>query len=107
MNEEPPVRRLEGVADPVARAEVATNRRAPGTRSILVALQLELVIEPWRPLADCARAPVNVAAPKLASGSVWQEYEQSEGASTIHSAELVSTVRALRVLEKPRRRVAS
>ena len=73
----------------------------------MVEFQPGLAIDPWRPVVDCARAERNVADPKLASGSVWQEYVQSDGASTIHSAELVSTVRTATVFVNPRWRVAS
>ena len=55
------------------------------------------------------KALVNVEAAKLASGRVWQEYAlvHSDGASTIHSAELVSTVAAWSVFVTRWRRVAS
>ena len=52
------------------------------------------VIAAYRPEDDCTDAELNVAVPKSASGSVWQVVVlmQSEGASTIQSAEVTSIV---------------
>ena len=54
-----------------------------------------------------ARAPVIAAEPKSASGSVWQSVAElhADGASTIHSAEVVSSTVARSRLVNERWRV--
>ncbi len=55
-----------------------------------------------RPRVVVAAAPEKRTAPKSASGSAWQllEVVQSDGASAIHSADIVSTALAATVRPK-------
>ena len=64
---------------------------------------------PLVPDVDLALADESTVVPKSASGSVWQDVAvvQSEGASTIHSAELTSIEAALNHLVKELWRVRS
>ena len=94
--------RPDGEAIPIAGPELVLtmNRRLDGRRLIFVVCHAGFAIAPTRPEAVCADAELNVAEPKLASASVWQllALTHSDGASTIHSAELRSSVEARSVL---------
>src|SRR5205807_2586867 len=101
----PPESRADGVATPIAGPELVLtmNLRLAGRRLILVVCQAGFAIAPVRPETVCADAEVNVADPKLASGSVWQllALTHSEGASAIHSAEVRSSAEARSVFWNP------
>src|SRR5205814_8405773 len=86
-----------------------TKRLPPGTRSIFVERHEAPEIGPRCPLVDSARAVSKLASLKFASGSVRQEsmLMQTDGASTIHSAEEVSIVAARTVAADPRWRVGA
>ena len=72
------------------------KRWAPGVSLIFVRHQCGLMIEPVVPVAEVTEAESNVTDPKSASGSAWQAnwLRHTDGASTIHSAELTSMLDA-------------
>ena len=80
-------------ADLIAACPRLAKRRPSGVRLIFVVPQDGSAIDPVCPVLDTARARLKLVEPKLASGSVWHEpsLKQSDGASTIHSAEVTST----------------
>src|ERR1700684_2556526 len=100
---------IEGTAEAPEAPPLATNRGSGVTRLIWLMPQWRSSMPPVWPDFDSAEAALMVAASKLASGSVWQATSggQTEGASTIHSAELVSSTEAFTVLVKERWRVRS
>ena len=96
LNAVPPCCSPDGVAAPAAERPLTTKRLPLGVSRIFVRFHAPSLTDPRWPLALCAQAPLNPAEPKLASGSVWQDIPemQSEGASTIHSAEETSRLDA-------------
>ena len=78
------------------------KRCPPGVSLILVRAQALPAIEPVAPPVVTAVAESKLTEPKSASGRAWQAnwLMHSEGASTIHSAELTSIEGAWRVLRK-------
>ena len=85
--------------EPPARAS-AKRRPLEDERSIACAVQAASPIAPAWPVRETACAPVNVVVPKAASAPVAHcpPPEHSDGASTIHSAEVTSTAEARSVL---------
>src|SRR5262249_20809103 len=72
-------------------AAAAANASGSPWISIGIVLQAGSEIGPASPPAVSALAPVKPTAPKLVSGSTLQpEWSHEEGASAIHSAELLS-----------------
>src|SRR4051794_41457417 len=87
--------------------EDRAERPAWERRWIWTASQASPLTEPLRPAVVRTLAAEMRVAPKSASGMISQlssaeEPEQADGASTIHSAEVVSTALAGSVLVKPR-----
>src|SRR5881275_3543216 len=84
------------------------NCRPDGRSLILVSCQRGSLSDPVCPRAVVALDEVNVLEPKLASGRVWQELPwHSDGASTIHSAEVMSTAEMRSDLVKVQPRLRS
>src|SRR5262249_40357745 len=90
-NEDPAASSMLGVAlSTTGVAAAAANASGSPWISIGIVLQAGSEIGPASPPAVSALAPVKPTAPKLVSGSTLQpEWSHEEGASAIHSAELL------------------
>ena len=94
----------EGTAVAEGVEDSETNVRPVAARLIRVVPQARFWMEPRGPEVLVAAAAVNPVEPKSASGRVWQlaELEHTDGASRIHSADVVSTTDGCRRLVNER-----
>ena len=107
MNPDPALVRADGVACPVPATSAPARAACP--RTILVVSHNELPIAPVPSALVVAHASEKATSLKSASVKAVQRLalEQSDGASAIHSAELVSTIFTVTVLANASCLVAS